>query len=345
MGVVRSLWLIGSALVVACMGAGGPALAQQPPPVLAPGPALPPPPEPAAAAGPATPSRVARPRIALVLGGGAARGFAHVGVIRELERERIPIDLVVGTSAGSLIGAIYASNLNSFYLERTAARLKKEDIFDFGLLSAVAGKGLARGDRLERWVKLHVRTANIEHLKLPFAAVATDLNWGGEVVLDHGSVARAVRASSAIPGVFQPVPFQGRMLVDGGVVDSIPVSVARARGADLVIAVDVGSRVGNTHISNLVDVALQAANIMSALNVERSRRSADVLISPRIGDVGMLDFTQRGRCMKAGSEAARLAMPRIRASIAAWVAAHAVPPVSVPGPLPGDPAAGPVAAQ
>ena len=141
-----------------------------------------------------------KPRIALVLGGGAARGFAHVGVIRALEQEKIPIDMVVGTSVGSLIGAIYAADLSSFDLEWTAFQLEKEDLFDFGVLNAFVGMGLAKGDKLEAWVKGHVRTANIENLKIPFAAVASDLNWGYEVVLDKGSLARAVRASAAIPG-------------------------------------------------------------------------------------------------------------------------------------------------
>ena len=265
-----------------------------------------------------------RPRIALVLGGGAARGFAHVGVIRELERAHIPIDLVVGTSVGSLIGAIYTSNHNAAALERTALKLEEGDLFDFGVLSAVAGMGLAKGDRLEQWVKRHVRTASIENLKTPFAAVATDLNWGTEVVLDRGSVARAVRASSAIPGAFQPVAYRGRLLVDGGVVDNIPINVARTKGADLVIAVDISPNVGNTRINNLVDVSLQAANIMFALNVQRSKQSADILIAPAVGDVGMLDFSQKWRCVAAGATATRQAVPAILQAIAAWSQAHPV---------------------
>lgn len=269
-----------------------------------------------------------KPRIALVLGGGAARGFAHVGVIRTLEQEKIPIDLIVGTSVGSLIGAIYASDASSFDLEWTAFQLQKDDLFDFGVLNAVTGMGFAKGDKLEAWVKTHVKTANIENLKIPFAAVATDLNWGTRVVLDHGSVARAIRASAAIPGVFQPVQYQGKILVDGGVVDNIPISVAKARGADIVIAVDISANIGNTNIHNLVDVTLQATNIMFALNVEHAKKAADVLITPAgIGDVGMLDFTQKKRCMQAGIEATEQAMPAIHRVIEAWVKAHTPPAV------------------
>ena len=261
-----------------------------------------------------------RPKVALVLGGGAARGFAHVGVIRALELEKLPIDLIVGTSVGSLIGAIYAADLDSFDLEWTAFKLEKDDLFDYGVLSAVLGMGLARGDKLEEFVKNRVKVANIEDLKIPFAAVATDLNWGTEVVIDRGSVSRAVRASSAIPGVFPPVQHLGKILVDGGVVDNIPISVARAKGADIVVAVDISENVGNTHITNLVDVVIQATNIMFALNVEHSKKDADVLVSPKVGDVAMLDFTQKKRCMQAGIEAARRAAPAIREAIAAWVA-------------------------
>ena len=267
-----------------------------------------------------------KPKIALVLGGGAARGFAHVGVIRALEQEKIPLDMVVGTSVGSLIGAIYASDLNSFDLEWTAFQLEKDDLFDFGVMNAVTGMGLAKGDKLEEWVKGHIKTANIENMKLPFAAVATDLNWGQKVVLDKGSVARAIRASAAIPGVFQPVQHQGKILVDGGVVDNIPISVAKAKGADLVIAVDISANLGNTNITNLLGVTLQATNIMFALNVEHAKKDADVLITPAgIGDVGMLDFTQKKRCMQAGIEATQKAMPAIRKAIEAWVAAHSTP--------------------
>ena len=267
-----------------------------------------------------------KPKIALVLGGGAARGFAHVGVIRALEQEKIPIDMVVGTSVGSLIGAIYAADVSSFDLEWTAFQLEKDDLFDFGVMTAVTGMGFAKGDKLEAWVKSHVKTPNIENMKIPFAAVATDLNWGYKVVLDTGSVARAIRASAAIPGVFQPVQHQGKLLVDGGVVDNIPISVAKAKGADIVIAVDISANLGNTNITNLMGVTLQATSIMFALNVEHAKKDADVLITPAgIGDVGMLDFTQKKRCMQAGIEATQKAMPNIRKVIDAWVAAHSRP--------------------
>lgn len=260
-----------------------------------------------------------KPKIALVLGGGAARGFAHIGVIRALEQEKIPIDMIVGSSVGSLIGAIYASHGNSFELEWTAFSLEREHVIDYTIISAFTGMGPVKGDKLEDFVKATVPVANIEDLKLPFAAVATDLNRGTRVVLDHGSVARAVHASSAIPGVFNPVEHQGRLLVDGGVVENLPSSVARERGADIVIAVDISVNVVNFNITNLIDVMLQAVTIMSSENVKYTRKNADVLITPAVGDVGMLDFSQKKRCMQAGIEAAQLAMPEIRKKIEEWV--------------------------
>ncbi len=259
-----------------------------------------------------------RPQVALVLGGGAARGFAHVGVIRALEQEKIPIDMVVGTSVGSLIGALYAHEMNSFELEWTAFSLQKEDVFDFVFLSA--GMGPVKGDRLEAFVRAKVPVSDIEQLKLPFAAVATDLNRGTHVVLDRGSVARAVRASSAIPGVFQPVSHQGRLLVDGGVIDNLPAAVARQRGADIVIAVDISQNLTNNEIANVFDVTLQAVSIMTHGNAARGQREADILIRPAVGSVSMMDFTQKKQLMQAGIDAARAAMPQIRRAIADWTA-------------------------
>jgi NTE family protein len=265
-----------------------------------------------------------KPKIALVLGGGAARGFAHVGVIRALEQEKIPIDMIVGTSVGSLIGAIYAHDMNSFELEWTAFSLEKEHLFDFAVLAAFTSMGPVKGDKLEEFVRTKIPVANIENLKLPFAAVATDLNRGTKVVLDHGPVAKAVRASSAIPGVFNPVEHQGRLLVDGGVVDNIPISVARERGADIVIAVDISENVVNFNVTNMVDVMLQSVNIMFSENVGYRKKDADILIAPAVGNVAMLDFTQKKKCMQAGIEAAQRAMPEIRKKIEEWEQKHEI---------------------
>lgn len=257
-----------------------------------------------------------RPRVALVLGGGAARGFAHVGVIRVLEQEKIPIHLIVGTSVGSLVGALYASNPDSFQLEWLAFSLEKDDIFDFSLFSS--GMGPVVGDRIEQFVKKKIPQANIEDLKLPFAAVATDLNTGQRVVLTKGPISRAVRASSAIPGVFHPVQHERNLLVDGGVVDNVPADAAREMGADVVIAVNIGKGVVNFRIENLVDVSLQAVNIMGN-EIERFKiKDADVVIEPNVRNVTMMDFSRKKECMEAGISAAREALPAVLKAIEQW---------------------------
>jgi NTE family protein len=300
---MRRAALLAVAVLAACRTAA--------PALTAPAPLAPPAPE------------VPEPKVALVLGGGAARGFAHIGVIRVLEQEKIPVDLVVGTSVGSLIGALYASQRSSFELEWSAFQLKQEDLFDFRVFGAVLGMGLARGELLEAFVKAKVKQERIEELMIPFAAVATDLNWGGRIVIDKGSVAKAVHASCAIPGVFEPVMHEGKLLVDGAVVDAIPIEVARAKGADVVVAVDVSEDLGNVNIKNMLDVMLQSTNIMAAVNVASRKAGADVIVQPKVGGVGMLDFGQKKVCMDAGIEAARAAVPRIRAAIAAWKAKKA----------------------
>jgi len=257
------------------------------------------------------------PKIALVLGGGAARGFAHVGVIRVLEQEKIPIDLVVGTSVGSLIGSIYADTRSSFDLEVIAFKLEKDDLFDFSVFSSTTGP--VKGERLEKFVQSKVRKQNIEDLSLPFVAVATNLVTGERVILDRGSVARAVRASSSIPGVFTPVFYQNMTLVDGGVVDNVPVDVARLKGADIVIAVNIGKNVVNKEVSNIVDITLQSVNVMSYEISKFKAQGADILIEPNVGDVNMMDFDRKEYCMRAGIEATQKLIPDLRRKIELWV--------------------------
>jgi len=258
------------------------------------------------------------PKVALVLGGGAARGFAHVGVIRVLEQEKIPIHLIVGTSVGSLIGALYADKGNSFDLEVIAFKLEKEDLFDFSVLASTIGP--VKGDRLEQFVKEKVSREKIEDLPVPFAAVATNLNTGQPVVLTRGSIAKAVRASSSIPGVFTPVQYFDMTLVDGGVVDNVPVDVARTMGADLVIAVNIGKDVVNKNTANIIDITLQAVNIMANEISAIKMRDADILIEPDVGSVKMMDFSMKESLMRAGIEAAQNAIPEIQEKIRDWQA-------------------------
>lgn len=254
-----------------------------------------------------------KPKVALVLGGGAARGFAHIGVIRVLEQEKIPIDIIVGTSVGSLIGALYADKKDSFELEWAAFGLQRSDLLDYTLLSASMGP--VKGKSLEKFVNKNIATKRIEQLKIPFVAVATDLNRGERIVLDKGLLAPSIRASCSIPGVFQPVNMNGRLLVDGGVVDNLPIAVAREKGADVVIAVDISENITNYKISDVVDVTLQAINIMFEKNVAMKRKDADILLTPDVRNVGLMDFNHKKRLMQAGMTAARKAMPEIKAFI------------------------------
>jgi NTE family protein len=255
------------------------------------------------------------PRVGLALGGGGARGFAEIGVLRVLEQEKVPVDLVVGTSVGSLIGALYADSGKVIDLEFIAVTIEGEDIFDASLLSFFSG-GLVKGERLERFLETHLKHRLIEEMPVRFAAVAVDLKSGQAVVFDRGPVARAVHASCAIPGVFVPVTIDGVTYVDGGVADPVPAAAARRLGADVVIAVSVPAAVPDTAPGNPIQVAMRASAITAAQIARLRAAEADVVIEPDAGDVGYDDFTQKKRLVDAGIAAAEEAMPRIRAAIA-----------------------------
>lgn len=272
-----------------------------------------PPPAPPAPPPPAPP---VRPQIGLALGGGGARGFAHVGVLRVLEQEKIPVDLVVGTSVGSLIGALYADTGRVLDAEFHALTVTEEDLFDYRALAFFSG-GLAGGNGIERFLRAHLRSATIEGMAVPFAAVATELRTGRTVVFDRGPVAAAVRASCAIPGVFVPVEIAGATYVDGGVTDPVPADVARWKGAELVIAVAIPPAVAAEVPRNPVAVAYHAVNLMAAEIGRLRAAEADVLIEPAVGDVAYDDFSRKKALIEAGEEAARKALPAIRAAIAA----------------------------
>jgi len=268
------------------------------------------------AARPQAPRDGLPPKVALVLGGGAARGFAHVGVLRVFEEEGIPVELIVGTSVGSLVGAMYADGKDSHQLERIAVALDRDDFFDFSAGRAVFGTGLAKGERLARFVERHVSRRRIEELPIPFAAIATDLDTGERVVLTEGSVVEAVRASCAIPGIFEPIRARGRLLVDGGVVANLPVAVARELGADVVIAVDVTAVAGRAAPESFVDVLFRAINILVHEDTAEAARLADVVIIPAIGEIALLEFDEKDRARAAGIAATRAALPAIREALA-----------------------------
>jgi len=256
------------------------------------------------------------PKIGLVLGGGGARGFAEIGVLRVLEQEKIPIDVVVGTSVGSLIGAIYADSGRVLDAEFIAISITEEDLFDFRAFSFFSG-GFVKGEKLESFLNTRLRSKNIENMKIPYGAVAVDLRTGQAMLFDRGPVARAVHASCAIPGVFVPVEIGGKIFVDGGVTDPIPVDFAIKKGADVVIAVAISPALPPVAPRNPIEVAFHAITIMSSEIGVLGARNADVVINPDVGNVAYDDFTQKKRLIEAGEKAARAALPAIREAIKA----------------------------
>ena len=253
------------------------------------------------------------PRIGLALGGGAARGFAHVGVIMVLEQAGILPEFVTGTSAGAVVGAIYAAGYRSPDLLRIAGQLAEADVRDF----ALPDRGFVRGERLQAFVNRAVQDRPIEKLNIRFAAVATDLQSGEGVIYRRGDTGLAVRASSAVPGVFRPVSIGDRQMVDGGLTHPIPVRAARALGAELVIAVDISSQPQFARLGDSIDILLQTFTIMGRGLGAAELAEADVVIRPAIGQLRPTDFDSRKLAIAQGQRAAKEALPEIRRRIEA----------------------------
>lgn len=257
----------------------------------------------------------AMPRIGLALGGGAAKGFAHVGVIKVLEASGLTPTVVAGTSAGSVVGALYASGLNGFALQETSFALDEGRIRDLTLFGV---GGLVKGEKLQEYVNELVRSKPLEGLAKPFAAVATDLDSGARVIFNRGNTGQAVRASCSIPGVFQPAVIGGRRYVDGGLVSPVPVDAARQLGADLVIAVDISSKAKDGKAEGILSNLNQTITIMGQKLGEQEMTRADVIIRPRVGQIGATDLDQKHVAVLEGEKAAQAALPAIRAAIERW---------------------------
>ncbi len=255
------------------------------------------------------------PRIGLALGGGAARGFAHVGVIQVLEEAGIRPVLVSGTSAGSLVAAIYASGKNGKQLQHIAETMEEAAIADWTL--PLFNRGMLRGDALARYVNSQVGARLIENMPLPLGIVATDLHSGQSMLFQRGDTGTAVRASSAVPAVFQPVRISGRDYVDGGLVSPVPVRAARQMGAELVIAVDISSPPDGNLGGGTLDVLLQTFSIMSKSINYFELRDADVVVRPALDGISSADFGARKRSIEAGRLAMRQLLPQLQAAIAA----------------------------
>jgi NTE family protein len=252
-------------------------------------------------------------KIGLVLGGGAARGFAHIGVIQVLEEAGIRPDLVVGTSAGSLVAAFYASGKTGTQLQKVAETMEEATFADWTL--PIFSRGMLRGEALSRYVSTQVNGRLIESMPLPLGIVATDLNNGQGVLFQRGDTATAVRASSAVPALFQPVKISGRDYVDGGLVSPVPVRYARQMGAELVIAVDISSAPESNAASDTLQILMQTFSIMSKSINNFELREADVVVRPALLGVASSDFGARRRSIEAGRVAMQAVLPQLRAAM------------------------------
>ncbi len=272
--------------------------------VQSPSPVVQPPPTVQAPAKPA--------RIALVLGAGASRGFAHIGVLKVLESNKIPIHLIVGTSMGSVIGSLYAYGNDAFQLQKMSFSIEKGDIFDYTL----PDNGFIKGEKLEEFINRNLKNTPIEKLKVPFYAVSADIQSGGEVVFGRGNTGTAVRASCSIPGIFRPVKIGDRMYVDGGIVSPVAVEAARRHGADFVIAVDVSSGAGYGLPENTIETILQSVSIMYSKLASLQLSKADIVIRPRVGSIASDDFSKRHEAILEGEKAALEVLPQIMSLVA-----------------------------
>ncbi len=252
------------------------------------------------------------PKIALALGGGGARGFAHIGVIKALEAHGITPDMIIGTSSGSLVGALYAGGYGGYDLQRVALQMDDTLIVDWSL----PDRGFIKGEALQNFVNRALQNRPMEKLNKPFAAVATDLQSGESVVFRTGNTGMAVRASSSVPGVFQPVAISGREYVDGGLVSPVPVRAARGMGGELIIAVYISNnpRLGKT--GNSIDIMLQTFAIMGQSIAGYELADADIVIRPDIGGIRGTDFNSRHLAILEGEKAGLAAIAAIKRKIA-----------------------------
>ncbi len=269
-------------------------------------------------AGGCAPERIAPPvkprpsRVALVLGAGAAKGFAHIGVLKVLEANKIPVNMIVGTSAGRFVGCLYAYGFSAFQLQKISFGLQQTDLADISF----PDNGFIRGEKLQDYINKMVRNTTMERLRIPFYAVATDVQSGREMVFGSGNTGMAVRASCSIPGVFTPPVINNRMYVDGGVVSPVAVDAAKRLGADMVIAVDLSGGGEAPRPQGTMETILQAINLMYGRITSEQLRHADVVIRPKTGFIGAADFSKRNEAVMEGEKAAMDALPAIKALLA-----------------------------
>lgn len=255
-----------------------------------------------------------RPKIGLALGSGGARGFAHLGAIKVLQEEGIPIDMIAGSSMGAMVGCFYAAGLEMERLYKFSTAFKRKYYLDF----TVPKMGFIAGKRVKDLIRLLTHGKNLEDLTIPVSVVATDLMSGEKVIFDKGPVADAVRASISIPGIFVPEKLNGRLLVDGGVVDRVPVSVVKEMGADIVIAIDVSHVKANTEITSIYDVIMQSLDILQMELVSHRVIDSDFIIKPRVEMYSSKAFTNIEEMIKIGEEEMKKHTSEIKQFIKNW---------------------------
>ncbi len=298
--LVAAFGVAGGVLTLgACASKPAPAAAAAPAAVALPAPPPPPPPR--------------RPRIGLALGGGAARGFAHIGVIQALEENGLLPDLVVGTSAGSVVAALYASGRSGRELAGIADAMDETAFADW----SYPGRGLIRGEALARFIRDKTGRLDIEQMRVPLGIAATDLDSGEGVLFRSGDTGTAVRASSAVPAVFQPVKIGKREYVDGGLSAPIPVHHARAMGAEFVIAVDISAVPEGNSTGDAARMLMQTFAIMGRGLKNHELRAADIVVQPALAGVSGADFSTRRQSIRAGRDAALAQLAELRGRLAA----------------------------
>ncbi|MGN6847368.1 patatin-like phospholipase family protein [Neisseria subflava] len=253
--------------------------------------------------------------VALALGGGASKGFAHIGIIKVLKENNIPVKIVTGTSAGSIVGSMYASGMSPDRLELEAEILGKTDLVDLTLSTS----GFIKGEKLQNYINRKVGNRPMQQFPIKFAAVATDFESGKPVVFNVGNAGQAVRASASIPNVFQPVVIGSRKYVDGGLSQPVPVSAAKKMGANFIIAVDISARPAKNVNQGMFSYLDQTFNVMSQTALRQELGQANVVIKPQVLELGSVGgFDQKQRAIQLGEQAARAALPEIKRKLAAY---------------------------
>ncbi|MGA2091190.1 MAG: patatin-like phospholipase family protein [Endomicrobiales bacterium] len=256
-----------------------------------------------------------RPKVALVLCGGGARALAHIGVLKVFDEEKIPVDMIVGTSVGALIGALYAAGVPVSKIESMGTTIKWNNITNLkgtSLISLLLSEHLLSTQALEDFMNGAIEHKRFDQLKIPFTCVATDIMTGERIIMREGDVALAARASATIPGLFDPVEYRHRFLIDGGLVDNLPTDIAKLSDADVIIAVSVDSDFSKNRLSNVFMMLIQSLYIQGKLLESEKLQLADLVIRPDVQDVTVVDLNRSPECIDAGVLAARQMVPQIK---------------------------------